>query len=183
MAHGVPAAPIARRSLYQDCHMLSVCTKSRALQIVPGLQHAGVFPNHCRVMFPSTTHRVRLLFDGGVSLDGARCPSPHAGAGAWILSPRARLTCHPAATRQAGAQSRPIAPICLRCWTARGRICLRACVPGFYRCTPPLPKSAGESARRLPRALHCVCCCPRGKECHPRCGIAGSDADAAHKPQ
>lgn len=34
------------------------------------------FPNHCRVNFPSTTHRLRLLWDGGVSLDGRRPITP-----------------------------------------------------------------------------------------------------------
>ena len=35
-----------------------------------------VYPNHCHVNFPNTTHRVRLLFDGGVSLDGVRPLTP-----------------------------------------------------------------------------------------------------------
>ena len=35
-----------------------------------------VFPNHCRVLFPETTHRLRLLFDGGVSLDGRHPITP-----------------------------------------------------------------------------------------------------------
>eukprot|EP01062_Namystynia_karyoxenos_P077805 TRINITY_DN7914_c0_g1_i1.p1 TRINITY_DN7914_c0_g1~~TRINITY_DN7914_c0_g1_i1.p1 ORF type:complete len:346 (+),score=73.44 TRINITY_DN7914_c0_g1_i1:65-1102(+) len=29
------------------------------------------FPNHCRQLFPGTTHRVRLLFSGGMTTDGA----------------------------------------------------------------------------------------------------------------
>ena len=33
-----------RRYSYQDCHVLSVCSKSRALQIVPVLQHVS---HHC----------------------------------------------------------------------------------------------------------------------------------------
>ena len=28
------------------------------------------FPNHCKHLFPSATHRVQLLFSGGVTLDG-----------------------------------------------------------------------------------------------------------------
>ena len=35
-----------------------------------------IFPNHCRVLFPETTHRLRLLFDGGVSLDGRHPITP-----------------------------------------------------------------------------------------------------------
>ena len=36
----------------------------------------GAYPNHCRQLFPSTTHRVRLLWNGGVSLDGQRPITP-----------------------------------------------------------------------------------------------------------
>ena len=36
----------------------------------------GVYPNHCRVLFPKTTHRLRLLFDGGVTIDGHRPITP-----------------------------------------------------------------------------------------------------------
>lgn len=36
----------------------------------------GVYPNHCHVLFPKTTHRLRLLFDGGVTLDGHRPITP-----------------------------------------------------------------------------------------------------------
>ena len=32
------------------------------------LARVGPYPNHCRVLFPNTSHRIRLLFDGGVSL-------------------------------------------------------------------------------------------------------------------
>lgn len=35
-----------------------------------------IFPNHCHVLFPETTHRLRLLFDGGVSLDGKHPITP-----------------------------------------------------------------------------------------------------------
>ena len=35
-----------------------------------------VYPNHCRVLFPETTHRIRLLFDGGCTLDGRRPITP-----------------------------------------------------------------------------------------------------------
>ena len=28
------------------------------------------YPNHCQALFPSTTHRIKLLFNGGPSLDG-----------------------------------------------------------------------------------------------------------------
>ena len=35
-----------------------------------------VYPNHCGVQFPNTTHRLRLLFDGGVSLDGVQPITP-----------------------------------------------------------------------------------------------------------
>jgi hypothetical protein len=35
-----------------------------------------VFPNHCRTIFPDTTHRIRLLFDGGVSLDAVKQITP-----------------------------------------------------------------------------------------------------------
>merc|ERR1712070_164179 len=34
------------------------------------------YPNHCQMNFPSTTHRLRLLFDGGVTLDGLRAIMP-----------------------------------------------------------------------------------------------------------
>jgi hypothetical protein len=36
----------------------------------------GVYPNHCRVLYPKTTHRLRLLFDGGVTIDGHRPITP-----------------------------------------------------------------------------------------------------------
>ena len=36
----------------------------------------GAYPNHCRVLFPKTTHRLRLLFDGGVTIDGHRPITP-----------------------------------------------------------------------------------------------------------
>eukprot|EP01046_Picozoa_sp_COSAG06_P061342 COSAG06_NODE_13413_length_1259_cov_1.687931_1_plen_192_part_00 len=36
----------------------------------------GVYPNHCHVLFPKTTHRLRLLFDGGVTIDGHRPITP-----------------------------------------------------------------------------------------------------------
>mmetsp|Transcript_40581 Transcript_40581/g.107550 ORF Transcript_40581/g.107550 Transcript_40581/m.107550 type:complete len:349 (-) Transcript_40581:85-1131(-) len=35
-----------------------------------------VFPNHCQHLFPDTTHRISLLFDGGVTLDGKRALTP-----------------------------------------------------------------------------------------------------------
>jgi len=35
-----------------------------------------VYPNHCQVNFPQTTHRLRLLFNGGVTLDGLRAATP-----------------------------------------------------------------------------------------------------------
>jgi len=34
------------------------------------------FPNHCQQLFPETTHRIVLLFDGGVTLDGVRGITP-----------------------------------------------------------------------------------------------------------
>ena len=37
---------------------------------------ANVFPNHCRALFPGTTHRIRMVFDGGVTLDGRRPITP-----------------------------------------------------------------------------------------------------------
>lgn len=36
--------------------------------------HDDTYPNHCRVLFPSTTHRIRLLFNGGGI---ARWATPH----------------------------------------------------------------------------------------------------------
>ena len=36
----------------------------------------AAYPNHCGVLFPNTTHRLRLLFDGGVSIDGQRPITP-----------------------------------------------------------------------------------------------------------
>ena len=36
----------------------------------------GEFPNHCRVNFPTTTHRIRMLWNGGVSHDGRRSVNP-----------------------------------------------------------------------------------------------------------
>lgn len=38
--------------------------------------HGRGYPNHCRILFPNTTHRVRLLFDGGVTLDGVKPITP-----------------------------------------------------------------------------------------------------------
>ncbi len=35
-----------------------------------GIQNQGTFPNHCRVNFPETTHRIRMLWNGGISNDG-----------------------------------------------------------------------------------------------------------------
>eukprot|EP01049_Picozoa_sp_SAG25_P005754 SAG25_NODE_403_length_8470_cov_48.785506_4_plen_361_part_00 len=40
------------------------------------LAGAAAYPNHCGVLFPNTTHRLRLLFDGGVSIDGQRPITP-----------------------------------------------------------------------------------------------------------
>eukprot|EP00939_MAST-03C_sp_MAST-3C-sp1_P003359 g3359.t1 len=34
------------------------------------------YPNHCHVNFPTSTHRIRLLFDGGVSVDGVNPLTP-----------------------------------------------------------------------------------------------------------
>jgi len=42
--------------------------------------HGGAFPNHCRINFPATTHRIRLLWDGGVSHDGRRAFNPDEAA-------------------------------------------------------------------------------------------------------
>ena len=36
----------------------------------------GRFPNHCQVNFPATTHRIRLLFNGGVTHDGTHSLTP-----------------------------------------------------------------------------------------------------------
>ena len=36
----------------------------------PIIQPNGAYPNHCKVHFPETTHRLKLLFNGGVWLDG-----------------------------------------------------------------------------------------------------------------
>jgi len=38
--------------------------------------HGKGYPNHCQMLFPKTTHRVRLLFDGGVTLDGVKPITP-----------------------------------------------------------------------------------------------------------
>lgn len=36
----------------------------------------AAYPNHCQHLFPETTHRVVLLFDGGVTYDGRRGITP-----------------------------------------------------------------------------------------------------------
>merc|ERR1712224_805803 len=36
----------------------------------------GSYPNHCQVNFPQTTHRLRLLFNGGMTLDGLTALTP-----------------------------------------------------------------------------------------------------------
>jgi hypothetical protein len=41
-----------------------------------GIRDQGQFPNHCHVNYPETTHRVRTLWDGGVTLDGNRPITP-----------------------------------------------------------------------------------------------------------
>ena len=41
-----------------------------------GVRNQPQFPNHCRVNFPETTHRIRMLWDGGVSNDGNRELTP-----------------------------------------------------------------------------------------------------------
>lgn len=41
-----------------------------------GAQNGAQYPNHCQVNFPSTTHRIRLLFNGGVTYDGLRSIVP-----------------------------------------------------------------------------------------------------------
>merc|ERR1712083_203639 len=34
------------------------------------------FPNHCQHLFPETTHRIQLIFNGGVTLDGLHGITP-----------------------------------------------------------------------------------------------------------
>jgi hypothetical protein len=41
-----------------------------------GIRDQGQFPNHCHVNYPETTHRVRTLWGGGVTLDGNRPITP-----------------------------------------------------------------------------------------------------------
>ena len=41
-----------------------------------GIRNHAQFPNHCRVNFPETTHRIRMLWDGGISNDGKRELTP-----------------------------------------------------------------------------------------------------------
>ena len=42
----------------------------------PIIQPNGAYPNHCKVHFPETTHRLKLLFNGGVWLDGLLALTP-----------------------------------------------------------------------------------------------------------
>ena len=39
-------------------------------------QLRGRFPNHCQVNFPTTTHRLRLLWNGGITHDGSHSLTP-----------------------------------------------------------------------------------------------------------
>lgn len=58
-----------------DARLEAFSTAGETTHGVPVLQ-TGQFPNHCRVNFPSTTHRIRMLWDGGVSNDGRRSFNP-----------------------------------------------------------------------------------------------------------
>eukprot|EP00940_MAST-03C_sp_MAST-3C-sp2_P002289 g2289.t1 len=56
-----------------DARLETFTTKG---ETTSNLARAKVYPNHCHVNFPSATHRIRLLWDGGVSLDGANPITP-----------------------------------------------------------------------------------------------------------
>ena len=58
-----------------DARLEPFSTVGETLHGVPVLQQ-GEFPNHCTVNFPSTTHRIRMLWDGGISNDGRRSFNP-----------------------------------------------------------------------------------------------------------
>ena len=49
---------------------------STAGETLSGIIPPAVYPNHCHVNFPAATHRVRMLWDGGVTLDGRRPITP-----------------------------------------------------------------------------------------------------------
>eukprot|EP00658_Telonema_sp_P-2_P043799 TRINITY_DN31698_c0_g1_i1.p1 TRINITY_DN31698_c0_g1~~TRINITY_DN31698_c0_g1_i1.p1 ORF type:complete len:232 (+),score=27.07 TRINITY_DN31698_c0_g1_i1:334-1029(+) len=42
-----------------------------------GVVHGGVYPNHCQHLYPTTTHRVRLVLNGGATLDGVHPVLPN----------------------------------------------------------------------------------------------------------
>ena len=56
-----------------DARLETFTTKGETTR---SLLRAKAYPNHCHVNFPSATHRIRMLWDGGVSLDGANPITP-----------------------------------------------------------------------------------------------------------
>ena len=69
--HG-PAMQYANGVFLLTAKYEAFTTVGETLQGIKG----GAYPNHCRVLFPKTTHRLRLLFDGGVTIDGHRPITP-----------------------------------------------------------------------------------------------------------
>mmetsp|Transcript_40706 Transcript_40706/g.72850 ORF Transcript_40706/g.72850 Transcript_40706/m.72850 type:complete len:426 (-) Transcript_40706:266-1543(-) len=57
-----------------DARLEALSTEGETLS--GGIRNQQTFPNHCRVNFPETTHRIRTLWDGGISLDGNRELTP-----------------------------------------------------------------------------------------------------------
>ena len=49
-------------------HSSPTCRRGRGAGLPAQAPHR--FPNHCKHLFPSATHRVQLLFSGGITLDG-----------------------------------------------------------------------------------------------------------------
>ena len=56
-----------------DARLEVLSTKGETLR---GGINQPQFPNHCQVNFPETTHRIRMLWDGGISNDGNRELTP-----------------------------------------------------------------------------------------------------------
>ena len=52
------------------------CSRLMARRCAAAASETMQFPNHCRVNFPETTHRIRMLWDGGISNDGNRELTP-----------------------------------------------------------------------------------------------------------
>ena len=76
LTYAGPALKYANGPILLTADLEVFTTKGETLKNPPFPPGVNVFPNHCQVNFPDTTHRIRLLFDGGVSLDSIKQITP-----------------------------------------------------------------------------------------------------------